>query len=138
MLIRDYRPGDYQQVEELWKATGIYTVERSDTPDIILRCNQHGGRLLIMEDPERMRITGTSWMTFDGRRLFLHHFAIKPSLQGKGHGRQLALASLQFAKEKGFPVKLEVHRENVAALHLYRSLGFESFEDYEIFMKLNP
>lgn len=138
MIIREYRPEDFREVEKLWKETGIYNVERGDTAEIILRCNRAGGRFLVMEDPDSVRIAGTSWMTWDGRRIFLHHFAILPEYQGQGFGRTLALRSLEFAREKDCPVKLEVHRENTPAVSLYRSLGFEVFKDYEIYMNLDP
>jgi ribosomal protein S18 acetylase RimI-like enzyme len=138
MVIRDYRPDDYPQVEELWKETGIYTVERGDTADIIERCNLKGGKFLILEDPSSGSIAGTSWMTWDGRRVFLHHFAIRPAFQGQGHGHLLAVRSLEFAKQKDCPVKLEVHQENTPAVNLYRSLGFKVFEDYDVYMKLDP
>jgi hypothetical protein len=35
-------------------------------------------------------------------------------------------------------MKLEVHSRNKAAIHLYRSLGFEVFEDYDVYMILDP
>jgi ribosomal protein S18 acetylase RimI-like enzyme len=138
MTIRDYRPEDFPEIVELWHQTGIYTAERGDTADLILQCNRQGGRFLVMEDPTSGHPAGTSWMTWDGRRLFLHHFAIRPDLQGQGLGRELAVRSLEFARTKGCPVKLEVHRENHAAVRLYESLGFESFGDYDVMMNLNP
>ncbi len=138
MIIRDYHPSDFPHVEALWKETGIYAKERGDTDTIIHRCNSLGGKFLVMEDPKTKLIVGTSWMTFDGRRVLLHHFAIRPSSQGKGLGRTLALESLKFAQELGCPVKLEVYQENQPAKNLYRSLGFYAFEDYDIFMKLDP
>lgn len=134
MITRNYKPADYPQVVSLWKETGIYTPERGDTPEIILRCNDQGGKFLIMEEPSESRIVGTSWLTWDGRRVMLHHFAIQPSLQGQGYGRQLALESLRFAREKKCPIKLEVHRDNLPAVQLYRSLGFVVFEDYDVYM----
>ncbi len=138
MTIRDYQPTDFGQVEALWKITGIYTAERGDTAGIILRCNALGGRLLVMEDPAQGEITATSWLTWDGRRVFMHHFAVHPSYQGKGYGKRMALESLAFARDKGCPLKLEVHRHNLPAVHLYQSLGFEIFEDYDIYMILDP
>ncbi len=138
MLIRDYRPEDFPLVEALWKETGIYTAERGDTAEIINRCNQSGGKFIIVEEKPTGIVAGTSWITWDGRRLFLHHFAIRPDLQGKGLGRLLALKSLEFAHEKNAPMKLEVHKSNHTAIHLYRSLGFEVFEDYDIYMILDP
>lgn len=138
MLIRDYKPEDFPQVEALWKETNTYTLERGDTPEIILRCNGAGGRFLVMEDPADRSVTGTSWLTWDGRRIFLHHFAIRPSLQGHGLGRKLALESLAFARKRNCPLKLEVHRENTAAVNLYRSLGIHAFEDYDTYMIIDP
>ena len=138
MLIRDYSPDDYPRVETLWKETSIYTMERGDTAEIILRCNSAGGRFLVLEDPADGSVGGTSWMTYDGRRVFLHHFTIRPSLQNRGYGRRLALESLAFAREKNSPMKLEVHRDNAAAVKLYRSLGFQVFKDYDLFMLIDP
>lgn len=137
MLIRDYRPDDYPEVESLWKDTHIYTLERGDTPEIILRCINAGGRFLVLEAADGS-VAGTSWLTWDGRRVFLHHFAISPSLQGLGFGRSLALESLAFARERDCPLKLEVHRDNTAAVNLYKSLGFQVFEDYDIYMITDP
>jgi ribosomal protein S18 acetylase RimI-like enzyme len=77
-------------------------------------------------------------MTYDGRRIHLHHFAISTEMQGKGWGRTLAIESLKFAVQVGCPVKLEVHRDNRRALQLYFSLGFREFEDYGVYMFLNP
>ena len=93
---------------------------------------------MIMEEKSTGLVVGTSWITWDGRRLYLHHFAIRPDLQGKGLGRLLALKSLEFAREKDAPMKLEVHHSNQTAIDLYKSLGFEVFEDYDIYMILDP
>ncbi len=138
MVIRDYRPEDFPQVDELWKQTDIYTVERGDTSEIIMQCTEMGGKFLVMEDPSTRTVTGTSWMSYDGRRIHLHHFPIRPPLQGKGVGRLLAVASLKFANEKNCPDKLEVHSEKLPAVNLYKSLGFTAFEDYGVYMTLNP
>jgi len=138
MVIREYRPSDFSQVQALWKETGIYTVERGDTDEIILRCNNQGGKFLVMEDDSAGVIAGTSWMTYDGRRIHLHHFSIRPSLQGEGLGRILALESLKYTRELDCPMKLEVHQDNLPAINLYKSLGFFTFEDYDIFMILDP
>ena len=138
MLIRDYRPNDFPMVETLWKSTGIYTEERGDTSEIILRCNAMGGKFLVMENSETGQVIATSWLTWDGRRILLHHFAVLPSLQCNGYGRTLALESLAFARKKGCPLKLEVHQDNLPAVNLYKSLGFEVFENYDVYMILEP
>ena len=138
MFLRDYKSDDFPQVEALWKETGIYTVERGDTSEIILRCNARGGKFIVLEDPPTNKIIGTSWLTWDGRRVMMHHFAVLRTRQGKGYGRKLALESLAFANKKGAPMKLEVHRDNLPAVNLYQSLGFEVFADYAVYMIYNP
>ena len=135
MLIRDYQSGDFPQIEALWKETRIYTTERGDTPQLIDQCNAMGGRFLVMVHPGTGTLVATSWLTADGRRLFLHHFAVLPSFQNQGLGRMLALRSLEIARELGCPVKLEVHAENHPAVHLYESLGFKPFEGYNVYIR---
>lgn len=134
MFIRDYQSKDFLQVEALWKACSVYSSERGDSAEIIDRCTGQGGKLLVMEDPANGKIIATSWLTWDGRRMLMHHFAVRPSYQNKGYGRRLALKSLEFAREKGAPVKLEVSPLNIPATKLYKSLGFELLGDYDVYM----
>ena len=138
MIIRDYRPEDFSRVMDLWKETGIYTENRADTATSILHCNTLGGKFLILEDPHTGTLNGTSWMTYDGRRVHLHHFTIRPDIQGQGWGRTLAVESLKLALEYGCPVKLEVHRDNQRAIRLYKKLGFKQFSGYHVYLNINP
>lgn len=134
MHIRDFRRSDFPQIIKLWKETGIADPDRGDTMESIEACIDHGGRFLVMEDQARQVLIGSSWMTFDGRRMYLHHFCIKPSYQNKGYGTELTRASLHFLKEQGHQVKLEVHKDNHFAIRLYRKFGFFKFNDYDILM----
>jgi len=132
--IRDFRPGDYPQLEELWKETGLADPQRGDDLGVIERCLRIGGQLLIMEENSSKKIIGSSWTTFDGRRLYIYYFAIHPDYQNKGLGTILARESLKFVKESGHQIKLEVHKENLQAKHVYEKLGFFAFTDYDIYM----
>ena len=132
--IRDYRETDYSSIEKLWKETGLAQPERKDNAEVIRQCNALGGRLLVMEDRETGLIIGSSWMTWDGRRVYLHHFGILPTLQHRGFGTELAQASLDWIRSTGRQVKIEVHKDNKAARQLYRKLGFFVFNDYDICM----
>ena len=136
MIIRDYRQEDFSQVENLWKETGVFRPERGDTHEIILRCNSQGGKFLILEDEINNRIIGTSWLTWDGRRVLMQYFALLPTLQGLGYGRKLALESLAFSRNKKAPMKLEVHHDNIPAIQLYKNLGFKVLEGYEVYKVL--
>jgi len=134
MIIRDYRPGDFPEIEALWKETGVYRSERGDSSAVILQCNAQGGKFLVLEDETNNTIIGTSWLTWDGRRLMIQYFAVLPSQQGLGYGRKLAIESMAYARKKEASIKLEVHHDNIPAIELYRSLGFKILEGYEVYL----
>lgn len=134
MLIRDYREDDYSDLVSLWNELGLHSEERGDSPLVIQNTIKQGARLLVMENPDDKMIIGSSWMTCDGRRIFLHHFGIKTEFQNKGHGIELAKASLEHIKKQGYQVKLEVHKDNIPAKNLYKKMGFFAFTDYDIYM----
>lgn len=133
-VIRDYRESDYASLMQLWNETELAQPERKDDAGVIKRCNDMGGRLLVLEDGATCEIIGSSWMTWDGRRIYLHHFGIHLDWQNLGLGTKLAEASLKWISSTGQQVKMEVHKENKAAIHLYKKLGFFAFEDYDLYM----
>jgi ribosomal protein S18 acetylase RimI-like enzyme len=108
--------------------------ERGDTREIIEKTIKMGGSLLVMEEKGTGRISGTSWMTFDGRRILLHHFGILPEFQGIGLSKILMKESLQVVRRKGFQVKLEVHSSNFKAINLYKKFGFKHLGEYKVFI----
>lgn len=112
--------------------------ERGDTHEVIRRTLDQGGKLIILEDESSGTIVGSSWLTFDGRRIFLHHFGISKAHQGKGWGTKLAMESLKFIRQKNCQVKLEVHKDNLPAKRLYEKIGFGAFTDYDIYMIRKP
>ena len=134
MIIREFRQEDFTEVERLWKETGVFRPERGDTAETIFRCNRQGGKFLILEEEAERRILGTSWLTWDGRRIFMQYFTIHPSTQGLGYGRKLALASMSFARTLKAPIKLEVHHNNIQAIELYQSMGFKVLKGYEVYI----
>jgi ribosomal protein S18 acetylase RimI-like enzyme len=134
MLIRDYKSADFPIINELWDETGLGGNERGDSKEVVEECLSKGGKLLVMEEEKSAVIVGTSWMTFDGRRIHLHHFCIRPEYQGKGYGKILTEASLRFVKQMGHQVKLEVDSNNKIAKHLYETFGFQKFSGYDIYM----
>lgn len=134
MIFRDYNPDDYSELVSLWEELELTAPEREDTPKIISQTLAMGGKLILMIDPVENTIVGSSWMTFDGRRISMHHFGIKKSHQNKRLGKELVKESMRFIKDKGYQVKLEVHKENTAAKALYEKVGFFAFTDYDIYM----
>ena len=137
-IIRDYRKNDFKGIMDLWTATDLGRPERGDDEKIIEESIAMGGCMLVLEEKETGRICGTSWMTFDGRRIHLHHFGILPDYQGKGLADILLKESLKFVKKKGFQVKIEVHRDNLKAINLYTKAGFRYLGDYAVYIIREP
>lgn len=133
-IIREYRKGDYDGVAYLWQTTNLGNPARGDDESIIEQSITIGGSLLVLENLSDGSICGTSWMTFDGRRIHLHHFGIRPEYQGNDLSKILLKHSLEFVKKKGCQVKLEVHRSNMIATELYKKAGFTYLGDYDIYI----
>ncbi len=133
-IIRDYQSKDFNALNELWIETGLGGTQRGDSKEIIEQCIQIGGKLILLENTNTKEIIGSSWMTFDGRRIHLHHIGVKPAFQNKGFGKLLTKESLKYAKEKDYQIKLEVHPDNKKAIELYKKLGFSYLGDYDIYI----
>lgn len=131
---RDYTREDYNAVQNIWLQTGMGGAERGDDADTIDESLKLGGRMILLTDERTGEIIGSSWMTFDGRRIHLHHFGILPYFQGKGLSKLLLQASLKHVKEKGCQVKLEVHNTNIKAINLYSKNGFNYLGDYDVYI----
>jgi [ribosomal protein S18]-alanine N-acetyltransferase len=133
-IINDYQPSDYQGLFELWQVTGLGDTKRGDNHEVIMKTLGMGGKLLIMKSETDNQIIGSSWITNDGRRLYLHHFGILPEFQGKGLAKHLMAETIRVAKELGFQMKLEVHTSNYKAIELYKKYGFKSLGDYAVYI----
>ena len=135
--IRDYKSSDYKNIVNLWTELGLANPKRGDTRETIEKTLQLGGKFLILETTTG-ELIGTSWISNDGRRLYLHHFGIKKQYQGKGLSKILLNASLDFARQMNMQIKLEVHQKNIVAKNLYRKAGFEYLGDYEVWIIRKP
>jgi ribosomal protein S18 acetylase RimI-like enzyme len=133
-IIRDYNETDYNEIVNFWILTDMGNPERGDTIETISRTIRLGGKLLVMESKSEGIICGTSWMTFDGRRILLHHFGILPAYQGKGLSKILLEESLKYVKMNGAQVKLEVHSTNIKAINLYKKYGFKHLGEYNVYI----
>ena len=133
-FIRDYSTDDYQEMIRLWESLGLGGAHRGDDPTIIQRTIEMGGKLLLMFEKHTNIMIGTSWLTVDGRRVYLHHFGIHADFQGKKLADPLLEASLKFAKSTGLQIKLEVHKNNEKALGLYQKAGFTYLGDYYVYI----
>jgi ribosomal protein S18 acetylase RimI-like enzyme len=133
-FIREYTSDDYQEMIRLWENLGLGGAHRGDDSTIIQRTIEMGGKLLLMFEKHTNIMIGTSWLTVDGRRAYLHHFGIHTDFQGKKLADPLLEASLKYAKSTGLQIKLEVHKNNEKALGLYQKSGFTYLGDYHVYI----
>jgi ribosomal protein S18 acetylase RimI-like enzyme len=133
-IIRHYIESDYDKVIELWKSLDLGKPERGDNNLVIKKTLVNGGVLYILEKKLNSELIGTSWITNDQRRLYLHHFGIKKEYQGNGLSKLLLDKSLRFARKSNLQIKLEVHVSNRRALELYKKYGFSYLGDYEVYI----
>lgn len=136
-FVRVYKPGDYESVLKVWEPTGLGNAFRGDNAATIEKTIQMEGCFFVLVKKESKEIIGTSWISNDGRRLYLHHFGILPEYQGKGLSKPLLKKSLEFAREKNMQIKLEVHQDNEIALELYKKHGFRYLGDYHVYIIRN-
>ncbi len=132
--IREYVDSDYPEMILLWESLGLGGAQRGDDDKVIRRTILMGGQLLLLIEKETGKIIGTSWLTVDGRRTYLHHFGIHTDFQGRGLSKMLLNESLQLAKTYGMQIKLEVHKYNQKALGLYLKAGFTYLGDYRVYI----
>ncbi len=118
----------YQELLELWNATGISNPARSDSLESLRHSLENNGCLILAYEDQK--VCGTAWLTHDFRRLYIHHMAVLPQKQDTGIGRKILQEALVVASELGYQAKLEVHHSNARALHLYREFGFTELEGY--------
>lgn len=133
---RQYKSSDFIEIMNLWTELELANPQRGDTQQTIENTLKAGGKLFVL--CLNNTIIGTSWITNDARRLYLHHFGIKKQYQGQKLAWYLIKASLQYAKQINMQIKLEVHKNNLIAVELYKKAGFERLGDYDVFIIRNP
>lgn len=132
--IREFSESDFSEMIRLWESLGLGGANRGDDLQVINRSIKMGGQLLLMIEKSTDIMVGTSWLSVDGRRTFLHHFGIHADYQGIGLAKILLDASLKLAKTFGMQIKLEVHRDNLKAIGLYTKAGFKYLGDYQVYI----
>lgn len=129
--IIDYSPKFYHDLDRFWNETGLGGSHRGDNENIISETIKFGGHLILMID-EASNIIGTSWLTNDKRRTYLHHFGISQEHRKQGLASKLLEYCMALAANDGLQIKLEVHKENESAIKLYTKYGFNYLGDYEV------
>ena len=135
VTIRGYRPADYEQVADLWRAVGS-SIRSGDTAQALDSKTAHDPSLVLVAESGG-RIVGTAFGAWDGRRAFINRVAVDPAYQRRGIGTPLMgqverrLAALG-AQRVGLLTGGERRSE---AVRFYESLGYEVRDDVRYLSK---
>lgn len=123
MLIRAFRHDDYEAVVGIWRAAGL-TIKPSDAlPE--LRKVIDRNPVLFLVAKEEGRIAGAVIGAWDGRRAWVYHLAVDPSLQRRGTGRLLMDELERRLRAVGATkLNLLVEPGNAAVADFYRRPGY--------------
>jgi ribosomal protein S18 acetylase RimI-like enzyme len=100
---------------------------------------KHGGARVFLayegQQPLGVAICMIGFSSFRGKPLInIHDVAVSPAARGQGIGRKLLAAVEAEARTLGCcKVTLEVRSDNIRAMGLYRSVGFQSSEPETFF-----
>lgn len=129
VFIRPYQPDDqpaFQQLNETW-IRHYFTLEPHDReqleqPDVHVLPN--GGQIFLAVAGSDV-IGCVAIINMGDAGYELAKMAVAPTAQGKGIGRLLGQAAIDYARQQGIArLWLESNRRLTPALSLYRSLGF--------------
>jgi ribosomal protein S18 acetylase RimI-like enzyme len=138
LTIRCYRASDYPQVKRIWEAAGWGDRGSTSEAAIAYKLHNAAGPFLVAE--VNGDVVGTAIVTWDGRWGWVSAVAVSPAHQRRGIARRLmAEAERALAELGAYQASLLVNRNDAAAMALYESLGYESF-DFVVYLrkKLRP
>lgn len=135
MIVRDFRPGDWPAIwpflRDILAAGETYCWPRDSTEAAARTWWMHGpaGQVFVAEDDDG-GILGTAEMhpnqAGGGSHVANAGFMVDSRASGRGIGRALATHVIETARADGFEAMQfnAVVATNVAAVHLWESLGF--------------
>ena len=89
-------------------------------------------RLIILRDESIGRIIVLREKT----RIELIDIALLPEYRNEGVGTALLGELIEESRKSGVPLRLQVRRNNEAAIRLYRRLGFSPIEEDEVYCRM--
>ncbi|WP_342429620.1 GNAT family N-acetyltransferase [Neobacillus sp. FSL H8-0543] len=146
--VRAFRPGEDEEIWSEVRNAGFATLRGSETPktpemvEKLVLSNDYipGGMQILFHLEKPVGVVRGAKDEYENAPIMdIGPLAIIPEYQGKGLGRLLLRAALQFAKEKSYNRSiLSVNGENERAKSLYLQEGFqevEGFVCYEYLLK---
>ena len=129
-LIREMEERDIPKVQDLWRAVNIELTYSDKYEELAKMIKHNPGLCLVLEDTLKNEILGAVLGGFDGRRGWIHHLAIHPSIQGKKYGSlMMDKLIIIFQERNTVKLKLEVLNSNKGIIDFYKKLGWDHRTD---------
>ena len=129
-VIREMEEKDLSKVQDIWRAVNIELTYSDKHEELVKMIKYNPDLCLVLEDPIEKEIFGAVLGGFDGRRGWVHHLAINPSIQGKKYGTMMMDELLRRFKEKNVvKLKLEIFKSNKEVIDFYKKLGWDHRTD---------
>jgi len=129
-VIRKMEEKDLPNVKDLWRAVNIELTYSDKHEELVKMIKYNPGLCLVLKDTLNQDILGAVLGGFDGRRGWIHHLAIHPSIQGKKYGSLMMDELLQrFKKRNVVKLKIEIFKSNKKVIDFYKKLGWDHRTD---------
>ncbi len=121
--IRSYDPKDEANVIALWQQCGLTRPWNNPKLDIQRKMTVQPELFLVSEIDGKLM--GSAMFGYDGHRGWLYYFAIHPSFQKHGLGKQLLERGEELLITLGCPkYNFQVRSDNQKAIDYYTKAGF--------------
>ncbi|HMA68532.1 MAG TPA: GNAT family N-acetyltransferase [Candidatus Mcinerneyibacterium sp.] len=118
---------------KFWENNDI-TLSESDYNDIFREDYYNTDLFIIIED--KNGIASTCWGTYDGRRGYIIHLAVRKNLRGKGIGKlTLKHVEKKLKEVKCSKIHLFIEKSNSQVVNFYEKLGYEKRNDIILMSK---
>lgn len=133
--IREMNIRDYDEVIELWESTkGIGLSDADSKENIEMFLNRNPGLSLVAQIEDK--IIGAVLCGHDGRRGFLHHFAIRKEYRRKGLGKKMTEECLERLKaERIQKCHLFIFTDNELGIKFWTNTGWTKRNKLHIYSK---
>lgn len=122
--ITDLEPKDFKEVSKLWKSSlDVYSTFLPDESEYTEACEKGEIIGVRLEDGTPGAVNRA---IKKGRLSFLQHLAVSPKLRGRGMGKALFSATVDFVldRHQAERVNFWVDEENTRAVEMYKKAGF--------------
>jgi len=134
-VIREMKPGDYQEVFALWQEAEGIGLSSADSEANIRKFLERNPSLSFVA-LHNGRITGTILCGHDGRRGYIYHLFVDERHRNKGLGRRLVEKSLERLREEGIEkCHLFVFAWNELGRNFWVNTGWTLREDIVVMSK---